>query len=196
MKRKKLKRRSSTRITTLNPEAIDYLRGPGRPRRGEELKTELSAEDLKVIYRTSQLGMTVEQIAHVLEMSIDSFYKFIKDESSGAKDALERGRALAIKYVTEKLWGGIEQGKMSAILFYLRCRAGWSERRVLEVPGLSDLALSTQEETEKTLKHLKDDELQLIGKMLTEAEQRRITGAAIEGNTKEKDKDKSNRRMH
>lgn len=173
MRRNKLKRRSSTRITTINPEAIDYIRGPGRPRRGTE-RTELKPEEIKVIYRSSQLGMTVEQISHLLEMSIDSFYKFVKDETSGAKEALESGRAMAIKYVTEKLWGNIEDGKMSAILFYLKCRAGWSERRVLEVPGLSDLALSSQEESEKTLKHLHDEELQAIGKMLQEAEQRRI----------------------
>lgn len=163
-KRVKLKRNSSLRITTV-PHNKDLMSYRVR-RKSTDVWTE---EDYDLLYRSSQLGLTVDQIAHVMCMSIDAFYRAMKIDSK-IKDALDQGRAMALKYVTEKNWENIVAGKQSAIMFYLRCKGGWKYTDVLEMP---DFTKMSERDAENTLKQLSDTELHQLGALLAKADKAR-----------------------
>lgn len=93
----------------------------GRPRRDI---------DLSEIGRLASLGLTQQQIGAIVGVSERGLRERL-GEDDGVRAAYEKGRAEALAKVAGKLWQKIEDGDTVSILFYLKCRGGWSERTEL-----------------------------------------------------------------
>lgn len=87
-----------------------------------------SAEDLKKAEALASRGMTQEQIALALGISQSTYYKY-KSEESEFSEIIKRGQAIGIAKVADALRSRVEEGDTTAMIFFLKARAGWSDRQ-------------------------------------------------------------------
>lgn len=80
------------------------------------------------VYSLSIVGTRYEDIALVLDISPDTLTKYYKGE-------LEKGRIEANAAVAGTLYEKAKQGDTSSMIFWLKTRAGWSEKNVTELTG-------------------------------------------------------------
>lgn len=83
--------------------------------------------DLKQVEAFAAQGMTNEQIARALGISRATHFKKKKEESDYL-DAIKRGEAKGIATVTNALFINAKNGNLGAQCFYLKNRAGWSDK--------------------------------------------------------------------
>lgn len=96
------------------------------------MKTKPKIElDLAKVEELAGLGLTREQIALSLGVSYSTLNRRAK-ESEEIETAMKRGRALANIKVAGELMKAIEAGNVTAIIFYLKARAGWTEKQKIE----------------------------------------------------------------
>lgn len=91
-------------------------------------KIELDQEKIEEL---AGLGLTREEIALSLGVSYSTLNRRAK-ESEEIEAAMKRGRALANIKVAGELMKAIEKGNVTAIIFYLKTRAGWTEKQKIE----------------------------------------------------------------
>lgn len=87
--------------------------------------------DLEKVEEYAGLGLTREEIALSLGISYSTLNRRIK-ESEDVDTAMKRGRAKANIKVGNALMKAIEGGNVTAIIFYLKARAGWTEKQQIE----------------------------------------------------------------
>lgn len=87
--------------------------------------------DLEKVEEYAGLGLTREEIALSLGISYSTLNRRIK-ESADVDAAMKRGRAKANIKVGNALMKAIEGGNVTAIIFYLKARAGWTEKQQIE----------------------------------------------------------------
>jgi len=156
----------TNRISHLNPGKMDYLRMKVVPEITDP-------ESVQQLFRMAQLGMTSDQVAHVFGISINRYFKELKKNPT-FKTAQLAGKGLAIQYACEKLWEKVEEGNLSAIIFYLRTQAKWSSLEknvVVEEPGPS------QDDAKNALRTLDDSDLNTLGELLMKA--RQLSGSTV-----------------
>lgn len=91
-------------------------------------KKPFSAEDVEEIELLSGYGLTSEQIAAVFKISKDTLERRLAYTPDGCA-ALEKGRATAIKQVSQTAFRLAVSGEVPAMtMFYLKCRARWREK--------------------------------------------------------------------
>lgn len=90
--------------------------------------------DLKQVEGLAAQGLTEGQIAQALGICQDTLTNH-KKRNSEFSDAIKRGKAKGIGVVTNKLMEQIKSGNTTAMLFYLKCQAGWKETDVREITG-------------------------------------------------------------
>lgn len=87
----------------------------------------LDAKELEQVEKLSGLGMNIKQIGYVIGVSKSTMERRIKDQPEVA-EAVEKGRAMALANVTKSAYQQAISGKVPAMtMFWLKCRAGWSE---------------------------------------------------------------------
>lgn len=84
--------------------------------------------DLQKVEEYAGLGLTREEIALSLGVSYSTLNRRVK-ESEEVDAAMKRGRAKANIKVGNALMKAIEGGNVTAIIFYLKARAGWTEKQ-------------------------------------------------------------------
>lgn len=87
--------------------------------------------DLEKVEEYAGLGLTREEIALSLGVSYSTLNRRVK-ESEEVDAAMKRGRAKANIKVGNALMKAIEGGNVTAIIFYLKARAGWTEKQQIE----------------------------------------------------------------
>lgn len=87
--------------------------------------------DLEKVEEYAGLGLTREEIALSLGISYSTLNRRIK-ESEDVDAAMKRGRTKANIKVGNALMKAIEGGNVTAIIFYLKARAGWTEKQQIE----------------------------------------------------------------
>lgn len=87
--------------------------------------------DLQKVEEYAGLGLTREEIALSLGVSYSTLNRRVK-ESEEVDAAMKRGRAKANIKVGNALMKAIEGGNVTAIIFYLKARAGWTEKQQIE----------------------------------------------------------------
>lgn len=90
------------------------------------------AFDLAEVERLASLGLTREQIAAALGASASTVYNRLRDDEEFS-EAVKRGEALGIGAVASKLMDQINEGNTTAMIFYLKSRAGWRESSEIRV---------------------------------------------------------------
>jgi len=95
----------------------------GRP------KFEVTPEVLENTRRFMAQGLTREQCAASLGISVATFYVY-QAENSEFSEAIKRGEALGIEEVTNALFENATlERDNTAIIFYLKNRAGWVDKQ-------------------------------------------------------------------
>lgn len=84
-------------------------------------------KDILEVEMLAGLGLTKYLIQNYFGHSRDVWTKAEKREPN-LKKAFNRGQAKTIARVSGKLYELIMQGNITAIMFYLKTRAGWSEK--------------------------------------------------------------------
>lgn len=129
------------------------------------IKILLTTAEIKQIETMSGLGLKVEQMAAVLGMAKKTFERRMND-TTDAKDALEKGRAIAAQQVTKTAYELAKSGKVPAMtMFWLKCRERWREVQVMEHSGPDGKPIETvNKHSDLTDKQLDDKIQKLIGK--------------------------------
>lgn len=90
--------------------------------------------DLKKVEEFAARGLTQEQIANALGISERTLYERKKDSADFA-DAIKRGQSKGIAEVANVLFQKAITGETAAAIFFLKARAGWSEKQELQIEG-------------------------------------------------------------
>lgn len=89
----------------------------------------------KQVEAMAAYGVPEEDIARVVDISPHTLRKYFRDE-------LDTAHAKANASVAESLFKQAKSGNVTAQIFWLKCRAGWKDRQLVElsgsVEGLSD----------------------------------------------------------
>ena len=97
-------------------------------------------------------GLTMEQIANVLGMSETTLYDK-KDKFSEFSHAIKRGKDKGIATVTSALFTKARNGDNTAMIFYLKNRAGWQDKiekeTIIEQKQVIDLTRITDHELKR-----------------------------------------------
>ena len=88
--------------------------------------------NIKQVEALAARGLTQQQIADSLGISESTLYTN-KRENVDFAEAIKRGKAKGIATVTNKLFAKIEEGNLTATIFYLKTQAGWKETSVNEI---------------------------------------------------------------
>ncbi len=88
--------------------------------------------DIQKAKEYASLGLNFSQIADALGVSVDTIERRRKDSADFA-DAIKKGHASAIIHVCDKLMEAIDGGNVTAMIFFLKTRAGWSEKSSIEI---------------------------------------------------------------
>lgn len=87
----------------------------------------LDQKELEQVEKLAGLGLNMKQIGYVVGVSKETMERRMKDQPEVA-DAVEKGRAMALAAVTKSAFQQAISGKQPAMtMFWLKCRAGWSE---------------------------------------------------------------------
>ena len=111
--------------------------------------------DLAKVEEAAQFCSNTEEIAAYLGISDRTLF-YRQSESAEFADALKRGRAKANAWAGSQLMTQIANGNTAALIFFLKCKAGWKEKQVVE--------LSTKTEKE-IAQDLSSDDLKAIAKL-------------------------------
>ena len=88
--------------------------------------------DLDKVEQLAAQGLTNAQISDCLGIGERTLYRH-KSESAELADAIKRGRAKGIAFVSNKLFDQCKNGNITAIIFFLKARAGWRDRDAIEI---------------------------------------------------------------
>lgn len=84
-------------------------------------------EQIEEIAALAGLGLTKYLLQNYFEVSSGVWLNAEK-RNPKLKKAFNRGQAKTIAFASKKLYELIQKGNLNAIMFYLKTRAGWSER--------------------------------------------------------------------
>ena len=118
--------------------------------------------NLDVVEGLAAQGLSDTQIAQVLGISRSTLVKR-KRESAQFTQAINRGKAKGIAKVTQKLFEKINQNDLGAIIFYLHCQGGWSEKQKVELTCRDGAPVQVQTITESN-----DKQKAMLDKVLDE----------------------------
>ncbi len=90
--------------------------------------------DLGEVEKLASQGLTNEQIAQSLGIGRTTL-QARKRESEQFEQAIKRGQAKGIAFVSNKLMEQCEEGNTTAMIFFLKARANWSDKMSVEHLG-------------------------------------------------------------
>lgn len=94
-------------------------------------KINFSEEDIIKIENLAALGLNMEQIASIFNISSDTLYRRCNEEDSNLSATILRGRSKAIQKVSEKAFELALRGDVGLIKYILSCKGGWTEKSQL-----------------------------------------------------------------
>ena len=101
-------------------------------KRGRRPALIINNEVLDKIEEFSGLGMTQKQIAAYFGITYVTLNN-LKKKNYKLDQAFKKGKSAAIAIVCGQLRQQINLGNITAIIFYLKTQAGWSEKNTLEL---------------------------------------------------------------
>lgn len=76
--------------------------------------------------------MTQGQIADHFGISVKTFQR-VMERQPDVMTAYKKGKSSKIKYVASKLMDKINDGDLTAIIFFMKTQAGWTEKQAMEL---------------------------------------------------------------
>lgn len=90
-------------------------------------------------------GLTIDQIAEALGVGLNTLNRRRK-ESDELDAVIKKGRATAIYDVANALYQSAMSGNVTAMIFFLKARAGWSDKQSIEVSGVEGKPIEVRNE--------------------------------------------------
>lgn len=125
-------------------------------------KMNVTAEQLEELARS---GLSVAQIAGSLGMSESTLRNRLR-ESEALQLAIDKGRADSVEKVANKLFEAAMNGNVTAMIFFLKCRAGWKETERHELTGADGEAVTIETNQEYDLSKLSLADLEKLEALL------------------------------
>lgn len=94
--------------------------------------------DLHLVEQYASEGLTEEQVAECFGVSRATIQRR-KAEDEAFEAAYKRGQASGIQKVANALFGAAMDGNTTAMIFFLKSRAGWKETNVQEFSGTAPI---------------------------------------------------------
>lgn len=88
--------------------------------------------DIAQVEQLASQGLSQQQIADSLGIS-ERTLRNRKRESTEVAEAIKRGKAKGVAFVTNKLMQSIKKGNIAAMIFFLKTQGGWHEKQMLDV---------------------------------------------------------------
>lgn len=105
----------------------------------------LTPKEIASIKTMAGYGLTVEKIAACLDMSKKTLERRMQKQPE-ARDAISKGRAMAETNVTQALYEmAISKKCPAATIFWIKCRARWSEPKDNDQPADDDKTTTVYE---------------------------------------------------
>jgi hypothetical protein len=122
-------------------------------------KMALDANQLQQIEGMAGVGLKVDQMAGILGISKRTFERRMQD-TPGAIDALEKGRAKASFTITKTAFEMAKSGQHVAMtIFWLKCREGWKESpQAIEHSGPAGAPIAIETKRDDLRKLIADPE--------------------------------------
>ena len=104
--------------------------------------------DLEHVKQLAARGLSRDQIAAALGISRDTVFRRLKDSATFAT-LIKEGEALGLKAVSNALFEAALNGNVTAMIFFLKCRASeqWNDKQAVAVEAKHTFA--TQVETDR-----------------------------------------------
>lgn len=112
--------------------------------------------DYEKLYNLAKMGLSEEQIATSLGISVSTIARRKRDDDTFA-DTLKAGKQEGITAVTNQLFNSAtdaEKPNTSAAIFFLKNRAGWRDKQ--EVDANLSGSVAVDHDIDSALKALKD----------------------------------------
>ncbi len=109
---------------------------------GRKRALTIDAELLNKIETYAAQGMTKEQISDCLDISSRTLLEYEKRDSS-VTSAIKKGKSKGIAIATNYLMQCIQERNLTAMIFYLKCNAGWKETQVFQHETPQPLIIQT-----------------------------------------------------
>lgn len=90
-------------------------------KKGRGVRHTPTQETIETVEGMAAVGITQEQIAEYLGISVDTLYKYYKEQ-------LRRAGIEANTSVAQSLYSQATSGNVTAQIFWLKTRAGWKEK--------------------------------------------------------------------
>lgn len=87
---------------------------------------EPTPEILEKVQKFAALGLTQEQISHNIDIHPATFSEKV-GQFNELSDAIKKGKAQGIAFVTNKLMEHVRNGNVPSTMFWLKCQAHWKE---------------------------------------------------------------------
>jgi hypothetical protein len=100
-----------------------------RKKSGPKPRLKITSEMLEEVKVLSGRGLTQEQIYKYYRVSNATWYNYIQKYPE-LGNAIAEGRSKTISFVSGKLMELIKLGNLSAIIFYLKTRGGYTEDKI------------------------------------------------------------------
>ena len=97
----------------------------------------VTTEDITKVENLAALGLNMDQIASVFNVSSDTFYRRCNEGDSDLSAAILRGRTRSIQKVAEKAFQLALEGDVGLIKYILSCKGGWTEKSQIFHEGYS-----------------------------------------------------------
>ena len=81
--------------------------------------------------KSTNLGL-LGQIADHFGISVKTFQR-VMERQPDVMTAYKKGKSSKIKYVASKLMDKINDGDLTAIIFFMKTQAGWTEKQAMEL---------------------------------------------------------------
>lgn len=88
--------------------------------------------DLDEVETLASRGLTQQQIADALGISVDTLYSR-KRENQDFQEAIKRGQAKGVASVSNKLYESAMRGEAWAVCFFLKTKGGYKETQKVEM---------------------------------------------------------------
>ena len=103
--------------------------------RKQHLRLIMTEDVLKAAEESAARGLSETQVAEVLGISRATLLRRKKDDAA-FDAAIKKGKARGIQEVSSALFEAALQGCVPAMIFYLKARAGWSDKPPVFQEGL------------------------------------------------------------
>ena len=104
--------------------------------------------DLAQVEKLAAIGLNEQQVSDSLGIHVDTL-RNRKKESSAFSEALKRGKAKGVATVANNLFEQSKDGNVSAGIFFMKNRAGWSDRQDVSYTDDSLPPLTNEEKLER-----------------------------------------------